>query len=158
MENTVCCFGNKVIFGEEDGAEEIISTKEWLKQILLVKIKNGAKIFMTGREGEFENLFAAVVREMKISFPHIKLFLIEPGFSKSIELYKEYYEKMYDDILVCPWAREGEDDKRVLTRNKWMINNSYHIIVCVTTKIGDEYIALKYAELMDKFVINMYNL
>ncbi len=159
MKKTVCGFGDKVIFDEDDGAEEIIGLKRFLKKLLIMEItQKGAEVFMTGREGEFENLFASVVRDIKNCFPSIKLVLVEPRYSKTLELYKDYYAQRYDSIQICSASIDAKPKDAVLLRNKWMVDNSYFVFTCVRKRKGDAYIAMKHAERLWKNSINFRGL
>lgn len=156
MKNIVCCFGDEVIFSDEDGDKEIINLKKQLTKRLKTEItRNDAEIFMTGRQGEFNNLFASVVRELKGKFPYIKLVLVESHFSESLYLYKEHYEKMYDCIVICSESASAKSDEEALLRNMWMAENSDLVITYVKGFTGNEFMAMKYAQCLYKSVINM---
>lgn len=67
----------------------------------------------------------------------------------------EYYEKYYDSIII-PESVYGVHPKSAITlKNRWMIEQSDLVIVYVARKKGGAYTAMKYAEKLNKNVINI---
>lgn len=113
---------------------------------------------MVGRNGEFDNMFSNTIRALKNVYPNIKLVLVEPYFSNGLNKYKEYFEIMYDSIIV-PDELANVYHKRVITaRNHWMVDNSDLVIAYVERRSGGAYNAMRYAKEKDKLIINIGSL
>ena len=61
---------------------------------------HGVTEFWTGGMGSFDGCFASEVLRLKKKYPNIKLILVKPYFSNKLNTYKEYYERIYDDIII----------------------------------------------------------
>jgi len=159
MKKTICCFGHREIFGYEDETEGVVGLKNNLSVILAKEIsENNAEIFLTGRRGEFDNLFAGVVRDLKKQYPHIKLILVEPYFSNKLNAYKDYYNEIYDTIIIPDEIANVHYKNAITLRNRWMVENSDCIIAYVNRRTGGAYKAMKYAKTLNKLVLNLGDL
>ena len=68
------------------------------------------------------------------------------------------YGKYYDSVII-PESVEGVFPKSALVlKNRWMIERSDLVIVYVKRENGGAYTAMKYAERMQKRVINLCKL
>lgn len=156
MKNTVCCFGHREIIGDEGSSNEITKLKDFLYLFVEVLIcKSGAEVFMSGRHGEFDNLFTNVVRSLKEKYPHIKLILIEPYFSNTLNTYKEYFNSIYDSIIVVDEESTTHFKKSIVLRNQWMVEHSDYVIAYVNRKSGGAYMATKYAQKLKKCIFSI---
>ena len=67
----------------------------------------------------------------------------------------EFYEKYYDSIII-PETVYGAHPKAAITlKNRWMIEQSDLVIVYVERNSGGAYKAMKYAEKLNKKLINL---
>ncbi len=150
MKNKVCCcFGHREIY------KDIYGELEHAIENLIVNEK--VKIFMTGGMGEFDKTFASVVRKIKIRYKDISLILVKPYFSGELNTNKKYYESMYDDVII-PDTVLGIHPKAAITkRNRWLVENSDIIISFVHRDYGGAFEAVKYANRLNKRVINIYD-
>ena len=67
----------------------------------------------------------------------------------------EYYEKYYDNILI-PESIDGAHPKLAITlKNRWMVEQSDLVIVNVEDNKGGAYMAMKYAEKINRKIVNI---
>ena len=148
-KKAVSCFGHREI-----APIDIVKLKNDLYKTLEQQIANDFEIFLSGGRSEFDDLFASVVRTLKNSYSHIKLILVEPYFSNSLNLNKQYYDIMYDSIIVPDELANVHYKKAITLRNQWMIDNSDLVISYVTRNYGGAYRSIKYAAQKNICVIN----
>lgn len=110
-------------------------------------------VFMTGGMGDFDNLFASAIRTLKRKYKNIKLFLVKPCFSVKLNINKDYYGYMYDEIIIPDVVSEVHPKSAITKRNKWMIEESDIIVCYVLRDYGGAYSALKYATKLGKKII-----
>lgn len=159
MGYVVCGFGHRNIFDGIESADEILVLKESLTLLLETIIENEeSPVFMTGMRGEFDNLFASVVRILKENKKSIKLVLVEPYFSDALNKYKDYFEVMYDSIIIPDEIAGAYPKKAITLRNKWMVEQSDSIVSYVNKEQGGAYNTLKYAKSLNKTIYNLGDL
>lgn len=148
-KSTCCAFGHrKIYFNIESELYAIIES--------LIN-EYGVETFLTGGIGETDEKFSSVVRSLKKVHPSIKLVLVIPYFSDVLNADKEYYESMYDDI-VLPEQLMGVHYKSAITkRNKWIIEKSEYIIDCTYRDFGGAYNAVAYGKSLCKKIFKVKN-
>ncbi|MBQ6336595.1 MAG: DUF1273 family protein [Clostridia bacterium] len=146
MKKACCGFGHRNVF-------ENISDK--LDQAIESAIQQGCEIFYTGAMGEFDSLFSSVVRKAKKSRPHIRLICVKPYFTNDINIDRDYYNTMYDDVIIPPELIGVHYKAAIKARNRWMIDNSDIVLVYTMRNYGGAYDALKYAERKNKYIIKI---
>ena len=120
--------------------EELILTKKYVS-------------FMIGRNGEFDEYAASVIKRAQKKFgkENNDIILILPYRVSNINHYAEYY-----DSIIIPEALHKIHYKRAITeQNRWMIKNSDLSIFYVKRKSGGANTAMKYAEISGKQIINL---
>ncbi len=120
---------------------ELVETKEYV-------------VFLIGRNGEFDEYAASVIKSIRkeIGKENSEITLVLPYTVADIE----YYEKYYDSIII-PDSVYGVHPKSAITlKNRWMVDQSQLVIVYVEREKGGAYTAMKYAEKVNKRVINIY--
>lgn len=125
-----------------------------LREVLerLVK-EQGVTDFFTGGMGEFDELYARVVRSMKRNDPRLRLVLVLPYLPRQIAIEKEWYESQYDEILI-PTELDSVHPKAAITlRNRWMIDRSDFVVAALRRDYGGAAKAVRYAEIRGKVVI-----
>lgn len=142
-----CAFGHRELYRNID---------EELKALIIDLIEHeGVTLFMTGGIGQTDGKFSSVVRELKHSYKQIELVLVKPYFSGELNTNKEYYEIMYDDVII-PDELAGCHYKSAITkRNRWMIDRSDFIIDCTYRDFGGAVDAIKYAKRTNKTVLEI---
>lgn len=142
-----CCgFGHRNVF-------ENISDR--LDNAVGSAIQQGCEIFYTGAMGEFDSLFSSVVRKAKKAHPHITLICVKPYFTNDINTNRDYYNAMYDDLIIPPKLIGIHYKAAIKARNRWMIDNSDIVIVYTIRKHGGAYDALMYSERKNKCIIKI---
>lgn len=141
---TCCGFGHRIVF-------ESISGK--LDKAIEGAVSQGCEIFYTGAMGEFDSLFSSAVRKAKKSHPHIKLTCVKPYFTNDINADRDYYDAMYDDVIIPPELIGVHYKAAIKARNRWMIDNSDVILIYTVRNYGGACEAKRYAQHENKAII-----
>lgn len=144
---TVSLFGHRKI-------DHLWQVNDELSQIIkeLIQTKSYAT-FLIGRNGEFDEYAASVIKtvQKEVRKENNDMTLVLPYKVANLE----YYEKYYDSIII-PDRVYGAHPKAAITlKNKWMVEQSDLVIVYVERNKGGAYTAMKYAEKLNKKVINL---
>ena len=75
--------------------------------------------------------------------------------SNELNTNKEYYNCMYDDIIIPDELAFVHYKSAITKRNRWMIDNSDVVIVYVIRNHGGAYDAMRYAERQNKTIIRV---
>lgn len=113
--------------------------------------------FLVGGMGDFDGLCAGAVRAAKRRHPDkkISLALVEPYMKQEINTSKDFYEQMYDDVII-PIELAGVHYKSAITkRNRWMVDESQMLIAYVYRDHGGAYTTLRYAQKQGLQIINI---
>lgn len=141
-----CCFGHRDIWGS------VPSLTDVLEKLI---VEENVTIFMTGGMGDFDGKFASAVRTLKRKYSDIKLLLVKSYFSGELNTNKEYYEYMYDEVVI-PDVVAGVHPKSAITkRNRWMVEKSDIILYYIQRDFGGAYTAIKYATKLGKKTISV---
>ena len=144
---TVSLFGHRKI-------ERIHKLNDKLTAIIRDLIQRKPYVaFLIGRNGEFDEYAASVIKQVQrdMGKGNSDITLVIPYKVADIE----YYEKYYDSIVI-PETVCGVHPKSAITiKNRWMIEQSDLIIVNVERDKGGAYAALKYAQKLNKQIINL---
>ena len=145
-----CTFaGHREIFGFKD--DQVI---EILEELLASEQEMTCYV---GGMGEFDSLCSGAVRTLKRRHPdkRITLVLVLPYMTQQLNRDKEFYERVYDEILI-PIELAGIHYKKAITaRNHWMVDHSDCLISLVWRDFGGAYKTLKYAEKCEKKAFNL---
>ena len=147
MAMKACCgFGHRTVLGNIENS---------LHFAVFKAAEDGCEIFYTGAMGDFDAQFSASVRSVKASFPHIKLICVKPYFSNQLNTNREYYDALYDGILIPPDIIGIHYKAAIKARNRWMADNSDLIICYTIRRYGGAADAVKYARHKEKRIINL---
>ena len=102
--------------------------------------------FWVGNYGDFDKLAAKVIRDLKEKYCHIKLNLVIPYITAEINLYKEFFYKNYDNILIADIPPKSPKKTQILKCNQYMIDNSFCLIAFVKNTFGGASKTLEYAK------------
>lgn len=143
----VCsAFGHRELY-ENKGDALFVSVFEAYKQ--------GCRYYYTGYMGDFDRQFAYAVKRLKSEYADVKLIIVKPYFSNTINTMKKEYESLFDDILI-PNEIKGTFYKTAITmRNRWIIDHSDIIIFFLKRDYGGAYNALKYAKKAGKQIVEI---
>ena len=140
----ICCgFGHRDVFQNVD--------KE-LCEAVQKAMEMGCNVFYTGAMGDFDRCFSSAVRKQG---KKIKLVCIKPYMSNELNTNKEYYNCMYDDIIIPDELAFVHYKSAITKRNRWMIDNSDVVIVYAIRNYGGAYDAMRYAERQNKTIIRV---
>ena len=111
--------------------------------------------FYIGRNGEFDLFAAALIKRIKkeLDDSNCSMTLILPYKVKDIE----YYEKYYDDIIICENEEKIHPKEAITKRNRWMVENCDLLVCFVEHNNGGAYKAMKYAEKLERKIINLFS-
>lgn len=115
--------------------------------------------FFTGGMGKFDDMCSSAVRSAKRRYPNlnISLALILPYMSNRLNTDKEFYEYLYDEIIIPSELADVHYKAAIKKRNRWMVDQADHIIAYVYRDYGGAFETVKYAHKKGKPVINLAN-
>ena len=144
---TVSFFGHRKLY-------DVRKTDGQLSPLLKELIKTKPYVaFLIGRQGEFDEYAASVIKRVQkeVGSDNNDLTLVIPYGVADIE----YYENYYDNVII-PEIVDGVHPKLAITlKNRWMVEQSDLVIVNVEHRKGGAYTAMKYAERINKKIINL---
>lgn len=144
-----CAFGHRELYA---------SIEKELGETLTDLIDNkNVTVFLTGGTGATDGVFSATVRKLKNTYPDIKLVLVKPYFLNKLNSDKEYYEMMYDAVIIPEELAECHYKSAITKRNKWIVDRCEFIIDCTYRDFGGAVDAIKYAKRKGKSVIKLKN-
>ena len=120
--------------------KELVLTKEYVE-------------FYIGRNGEFDEFVASIIKRVQkqLDRGNSALILTLPYTVKDIE----YYEQYYDSVIIPECIENTHPKQAILKRNEWMTNACELVICYVEKKYGGAYCAMKYAQKLNKEIINL---
>lgn len=143
----VCCgFGHRNVF-------QNISKK--LYNEIEEVIQQDCEIFYTGAMGEFDSLFSFAVHEAKKYHPRIKLICVKPYFTNDINTNRDFYNAIYDDVIIPPEIIGVHYKSAIKAHNNWMTDNSDVVLVYTIRNYGGAYDAYRYAKKIAKEIISI---
>lgn len=110
-------------------------------------------IFLIGRNGEFDEYAASIIKsaQHKYGIVNSELTLVLPYMVADIFYYQDYYDSIH-----LPDCVESAHPKSAITkRNRWMVERADLVIVDVEKSQGGAYTAMRYAEKLHTRVINL---
>ncbi|MBQ9133090.1 MAG: DUF1273 family protein [Clostridia bacterium] len=149
MANKRCCFAGHSSFYDVTIAARLKET--------ITKLIEEEQVyeFWVGNYGKFDSYAVSALQECKQLYPQIKLELIIPYLTKDIELYKEYYYKKYDHILISEIPNNTPAKFKIIKNNEYMVRACDYLICYVKHTYGGAYKTLTYAKRKSKTVINL---
>ncbi len=151
---TVCLFGHRII-------EDYITVEAKLYELLrIITQRESREIeFLIGRNGDFDQITASVIRKLKKETGNENLFLtlVLPYETAELRNNTEAFESYYDSIEICEASADCNFKYAIVARNRDMVDRSDMVVVYVKNESGGAYQALKYAEKNQKRIINLYH-
>ncbi len=142
-----CCCG----FGHNNFYWNVIDTLRFNINYLIGNCN--VHIFLTGGMGDFDDLFCRAVREVRGNDKKIKLILVKPYFSNALNTNKDFYETIYDDVIIPNELMGVHYKAAIQKRNRWMVDESQYVISGVYREFGGAYQTICYASQAGKHVI-----
>lgn len=117
--------------------------------------KDDTFLFYSGNMGDFDKMCEASVRaaQKRHTELNIKLVLVLPYMIKKLNIDKDYYEKLFDNIIIPDESAEAYYKSAIIKRNRWIVQRSDYIISYVYKDFGGAFTSLKYAEKLNKNII-----
>ena len=143
----VTFFGHRRIYNIREIEEKLVPI---LKELILTK---EYVEFYIGRNGDFDEFVASVIKRVQkqLDRDNNVMILTLPYTVKDIEYYADYY-----DEIVIPEAIGKAHPKAAITlRNRWMVDTADLVIAYIEHEKGGAYAAVKYANNIDKNIINI---
>ncbi len=144
---TVSLFGHRAI-------EDLRRLNDGLVSVVKELIEARPYVtFLIGRNGEFDEYAASVIKSAQKSTEkeNSDITLVLPYTVADLAYYKEYY-----DSIIIPERMGGVHPKAAITvRNRWMVEISDLVIVYLERRAGGAYAAMRYAERLNKNIINL---
>lgn len=114
------------------------SFRNHIKETIETLIDRGAREFLLGGYGAFDNMVAGVVRELKKKYPNITAVLVLPYLNRTAG-FAGYDTTVYPPLETVP--------KRfaISHRNRWMVENSDIVVAYVNYGWGGAATTLRYA-------------
>ena len=123
----------------EQIARDLLSKKEYVE-------------FYVGRNGDFDILVASGIKRAQKAVGHhnSSLILLQPYPTKD----DKYYEDFYDEVWY-PIDSKTHPKGAITKRNRWMIEQADIVICYIEREEGGAYTDLKYAQKLEKEIINL---
>lgn len=151
---TVSLFGHRII-------EDYQTVESKLYELLRIVIqgRNGEIEFLVGRNGDFDQMTASVIRKLKKEMGNENVFLtlVLPYETAELRNNTDSFESYYDSIEICEASANQNFKYAIVARNRDMVDCSDMVVVYVKNESGGAYQALKYAEKTEKRIINLYH-
>ena len=138
------------LFGHREVNENI---QEELRTQIIEIIKGwNVDTFLVGGDGKFDILAASVIREVKETYPDIKLVLVRPYMTKELKENMGTVKSLYDSIIMPTEAKNADYKRAIPIRNEWMVDHSLFVIAYLRREDGGAYKAVKYADRQGKIL------
>ena len=144
---TVSFFGHRKLYDLHRIDEQLVPI---LKE--LIRSKQYVS-FIIGRNGEFDEYTASVIKRVQkqVGKYNNEMTLVLPYTVADIE----FYEKYYDSIIIPESVYRAHPKSAIALKNRWMVEQSDLVIVNVERDKGGAYTAMKYAQKLNKKIINL---
>lgn len=144
-----CCFA-----GHSD--VNISAEKEKVKEVAEnLILEYGVKEFRVGNYGNFDICCSRAIKELKENYPDIKLSVVIPYLTKSINEYKEEYYKNFDDILIANIPLSAPKRLHIIKTNQYMVENSQFLICYINRNWGGAVQTFEYAKRKKLTIFNL---
>lgn len=137
MNVTFC--GHSEIYAQEP-------VRQWLVKTVEDLIAKGAEVFLLGGYGQFDQIAASVVWELKAKHSHIQSILVLPYLDKKIDT-SHYDDTTYPPLETVPRRYA------ISHRNRWMVDNADVVVSYVLYGWGGAATTLEYAERKQKVIL-----
>lgn len=136
-----CCFAGHAKIGYSD--------ETYSKLIALIEKlvdEHDVSEFLVGNYGNFDNLCVRAVRQVKTTYPHIRLTLVLPYLTEDINRNRQFYNRIFDGILMADIPYKTPKKLYILKCNEYMVNTSEFLICYVSGTFGGAYRTMHFAE------------
>ena len=142
---SVCTF-----FGHRDCP---CSIKPRLREVLIDLIENHTvDMFYIGRQGAFDSIVRSVLKELVLTYPHIKYAVVLERMPPNRDEFDNYD---YSDTMLPEGIEAVLPRFAISWRNNWMLKQSDYVVTYITHSWGGAAQYAKKAERQRKTVINL---
>ncbi len=148
---TVAFFGHRYI-------ENLFKIEELLEVYVLRLLKENEYVeFLVGRNGEFDQCVAKIVRKVKREYrdDNSSLVLVLPYPTAEYVNNEKNFKTYYDDIEISENAFKAHPKSAIQIRNREMVERAELIICCLEENYGGVYQTIKYAKKRNKKILNL---
>ena len=115
--------------------------------------------FLVGRNGEFDQIAATIVRHVKEYYRgNSSLIWVMPYETAEYRENKKAYDQYYDEVETCPESDGSFPKAAYQIRNRSMVDRSDLVIFYVTHTHGGAFQTMQYAKSIGKSCINISDL
>ena len=137
-------------FGHRDCPSSI---KLKLREVLVDLIENHeVDLFYVGRQGAFDGLVLTVLKELALTYPHIRYAVVLERMPSA----KDSYD--YSSTLLPEGIETVHPRFAISWRNKWMIHHSDYVVTYITHSTGGAAQFAKMAEKQGKVIVPLVHL
>ena len=113
--------------------------------------------FLVGRDGEFDQLVASVVRRFKrtVRDDNSSLVLVLPYATAEYRNNEQSFHAYYDEVEICTESAENHFKAAHQIRNRTMVDRSDLVVFCVEHNSGGAYQTMQYAKKANANIINL---
>lgn len=149
---TISLFGHRKI-------NNILSIEHTLEQTIRKFLYEKEFVeFLIGRDGEFDQLAASVIRRCKRIYrgDNSSLVWVMPYQTAEFRDNEDYFREYYDDIEVCTDASNHHFKSAFRVRNQHMVDRSDLVVFYIEHTKGGASQTMHYAQQHGKSYINIY--
>lgn len=125
--------------------QDVEAVRNWTSEAIDSVLSAGAKTFLLGGYGAYDQLCAELLRKKKAEYPDIEIILVLPYLDSKMD------RSRYDDTVYPP-IENAPKRYAILKRNEWMVDQADAVIAYVTHDWGGASKTLSYANRHKKLV------
>ena len=133
-------------FGHREVGDEQ-SVREWLRNVIVQLIAEGANEFFFGGKGRFDSAAAEEVSKLKAQYPYLRRTLVQAYINQ------ERNPLLHDECVYPPLERVPKR-YAMLQRNRWMVRRAEVVVTYAQHSYGNTMAILQYARRQGKRTIN----
>ena len=148
---TVAFFGHREI-------EYFQETEQALEKLIESLMREHEYVeFLIGRNGEFDQLTASMVRSVRnrLGCRNSSLTLVLPYMTAEYRNNEQSFHEYYDEIEICLESAEKHFKSAHQVRNRSMVDRSDLVIFCVEHDSGGAYQTMRYAKKAGAKIMNL---
>ena len=107
--------------------------------------------------GRFDEVYTGAVRTMKEKHPdkEIRSCLVLPYYSNRLNTEKNYFQSLYDEILIPEEVECTYYKAAVTKRNRWIVDRANLMLAYIDHDYGGAYQTYRYAQKKSVPIINI---
>ena len=121
----------------------------------LLIVNSEVDCFWVGGCGDFDRLASQAIRDLKIKYPNVSLYLILAYLPMQNASKISYLKRLYDDLIYPEGLEFVPRRFAIVKRNYWMAENCDYAICYVSDFHGGAFKSMNYARHHHKNIINL---